>query len=43
LELNAALATIWTGERVFLRWLKGEDPFFDARADHGLKDAPPEF
>lgn len=41
LELNAALATIWTDERVLLRWLKGEDPFFEARADHGMKDAPP--
>ena len=41
LELNAALATIWTGEKVFLRWLRGEDPFYEARADHGLKDAAP--
>ena len=41
LELNAALATIFTEKNVFLRWLKGEDPFVDALAEAGLKDAPP--
>jgi len=42
LELNAALATIFTEKNVFLRWLKGEDPFEAALADHALTDAPPE-
>ncbi len=41
LELNAALATIFTEKNVFLRWLKGENPFENASADAGLTDAPP--
>jgi len=41
LELNAALATIFTEKNVFLRWLKGENPFENALADAALTDAPP--
>ena len=41
LELNAALATIWTGKKVMIRWLQGEDPFADARADAAMTDAAP--
>ncbi len=41
LELNAALATIFTGKNVFVRWLKGENPFEEALADAALTDAPP--
>jgi len=41
LELNAALSTIFTGKNVFVRWLKGENPFEEALADTALTDAPP--
>lgn len=41
LELNAALATIWTEKNAMIRWIKGEDVFRDARADAFMTDAPP--
>ena len=41
LELNAALATIWGEKGVFLRWLRGEDPFAAAHADSAMTDVAP--
>ena len=41
LELNAALATVFSEKNVFVRWLKGENPFEGALADDALTDAPP--
>lgn len=42
LEMNAALATIWSGERVFERWLAGEQVFdVTTTALTATNDAPP--
>ena len=41
LELNAALATIWTGKNVMIRWMRGEKPFEAAYADAMMTDRAP--
>ena len=41
LELNAALATIWTEKNVMNRWIAGETPFASAHADLMMTDRPP--
>lgn len=41
LELNAALATIWTGDKVLIRWMAGETPFVDAYAEKMMTDRAP--
>lgn len=41
LELNAALATIWTGDNVLNRWLRGERVFEAAYADAMMTDRAP--
>lgn len=38
LELNAALATIWTEKNPMIRWMKGEDIFTSARADLAMTE-----
>lgn len=41
LELNSALATIWTDKNVLNRWMAGEKPFAAAYADAMMTDRPP--
>ena len=41
LELNAALATIWTEKNVMNRWIAGEKPFAATYADSMMTDRPP--
>lgn len=41
LELNAALATIWTEKNVLNRWIAGEKVFEAAYADKMMTDRPP--
>lgn len=41
LELNAALATIWTEKNVMNRWIAGEKPFAATYAASMMTDRPP--